>query len=262
MKPQFPLIATTAAAALTEASVPGAASYVVPTAFPTTVYSSFYGKTSLDCFACPNADSYSLGVNPGPTQEPQPAIFDPILNITFPLNLTDPSTIPTEDADPVLYPEPVANLSDTAAEAIIAASISQVLDIASANNSAFTDNCSKCVAALAIGQMVAKIAPSHLPAAMVQLCQTTGFSTNSTCQSTYEAGSFGAVLTQVLANADVAGLDGRYMCSSLSTNLCSAPPVIPTKAKFPKDKPADVAVPARSGQRVKVFHLSDMHLGK
>lgn len=208
------------------------------------------------------ADSCLLAVDPGPTQEPQPAIFDPILNITFPLNLTDPSTIPTEDADPVLYPEPVANLSDTAAEAIIAASIAQVLDIASANNSAFTDSCSRCVAALSIGQMVAKITPSYLPAAMVQLCQTTGFSTNSTCQSTYEAGSFGAVLTQVLANADVAGLDGRYICSSLSTKFCSAPPVIPTKAKFPKDKPADVAVPARSGQRVKIFHLSDMHLGK
>lgn len=164
--------------------------------------------------------------------------------------------------DPVFYPEPVANLSDTAAEAVVAASIAQVLDIVSANNSAFTDSCSKCVAALSIGQMVAKIAPSHLPDAMVQLCQTTGFSTNATCESNYEAGNFGAVLTQVLAEADVAGLDGRYICSSLSTTFCSAPPVIPAKATFPKEKPADVTVPARSGKRVKVFHLSDMHLGK
>lgn len=232
---------SSAVAAVADNSMPGAASYVVPTAFPTTVYSSFY-------------------VNPGPTQEPQPAIFDPILNITFPLNLTDPSTIPTVDADPVLYPEPVANLSDSAAKAVIAASISQVLDIVSANNSAFTDSCSKCVAALSIGQMVAKIAPSYLPDAMVQLCQITEFSTNSTCESNYQAGNFGAVLTQVLAEADVAGLDGRYICSSLSTKFCSAPPVIPTKATFPKEKPVDVHVPARSGQRVKVFHLSDMHL--
>lgn len=178
------------------------------------------------------------------------------------MNLTDPSTIPTADTDPVLYPEPVANLSDTAAEAVIAASIAQVLDIVSANNSAFTDSCSKCVAALSIGQMVAKIAPSHLPDAMVQLCQTTAFSTNATCESNYEAGNFGAVLTQVLAKADVAGLDGRYICSSLSTKFCSAPPVLPAKATFPKEKPADARVPARSGQRVKVFHLSDMHLGK
>lgn len=203
-----------------------------------------------------------LAVNPGPTQEPQPAIFDPVLNITFPLNLTDPSTIPTVDADPVLYPEPIANVSDAAAEAVIAASVAQVLDIASANDSAFTDSCSKCVAALSVGQMVAKIAPSYLPDAMVQLCQTTGFSTNATCQSTYEASSFGAVWTQVLAKADIAGLDGRYICSSLSTKFCSAPPVIPTKATFPKEKPLDVSVPARSGKRVKVFHLSDMHLGK
>lgn len=201
-------------------------------------------------------------VQPGPTQEPQPAIFDPVLNITFPLNLTDPSTIPTVDPDPVLYPEPAANLSDAAAEALVATCVAQVMDILSANNTGLTDSCSKCVAALSVGQIVAKVAPSYLPDAMVLLCQTTGFSSNSTCQSTYEASAFGAVWTQVLAKADVAGLDGRYICSSLSTSFCSAPPVTPKKATFPKDKPTGVSVPARSGKRVKVFHLSDMHLGE
>lgn len=199
-------------------------------------------------------------VTPGPTQEPQPAIWDPVLNITFPLNLTDPSTIPTVDLDPVLYPEPVANLSDAAAEAVISTSVAQILDIIRANNSAFTDSCSRCVAALSVGQMAAKLAPSYLPEAMVQLCQTTGFAANSTCQSNYAASNFGAVWTQVLAKADVAGLDGRYICSSLSTKFCSAPPVIPTKAVFPKERPADVSVPTRSGKRAKIFHLSDMHL--
>lgn len=198
----------------------------------------------------------------GPTQEPQPAIYDPVLNITFPLNLTDPSTIPSEDPDPVLYPEPAANVSDAVAEAIISTSIAQILDIISANNTGLSSNCSKCIAALSVAQMAAKLAPSYLPDAMVSLCQSTGFSSNSSCQSTYEASAFGAVWTQVLAKADVAGLDGRYICSSLSTNFCSAPPVIPKKATFPKEKPADVSVPARSGKRVKVFHLSDMHLGQ
>ncbi|PSS02476.1 Metallo-dependent phosphatase-like protein [Coniella lustricola] len=241
MKPQIPLVLSAVSAGAAEAGPPGDASYVVPTAFPTTVYSSYY-------------------VKPGPTQEPQPAIYDPVLNITFPLNLTDPSTIPTTDPDPVLYPEPVASLTETAAAAVISASTAQILEIIDANNTGLTDSCSKCIAALSVGQLVAKLAPSYLPDAMVQLCQTIGFSTNATCQTTYEASAFGAVWTQVLANADVEGLDGRYICASLSTSLCSAPPVVPVKAIFPKEKPADVSVPVRSGKTVKVLHLSDMHL--
>lgn len=201
-------------------------------------------------------------VQPGPTQEPQPAIYDPVLNITFPLNLTDPSTIPTEDLDPVLYPVAAANLSETASAAVISAAVAEILDIISANNSGLAGNCSKCVAALSVAKLAAGLAPAHVPDAMVALCQTTGFSSNSSCQTTYEAGSFGAVWTQVLVKADVAGLDGQYICSSLSTKFCSAPPVIPVKAKFPKERPVDTSVPPRSGKRVKVFHLSDMHLGE
>lgn len=181
--------------------------------------------------------------------------------MTFPLNLTDPSTIPSQDPDPVLYPEAAANVSDQAAEAIISTSIAQILAILAANHSGLADNCSKCTAALSVAQVAARLVPSYLPDAFVSLCQSTGFQSNSTCQSTYEASSFGAVWTQVLAKADVAGLDGRYICSSLSTTFCSAPPVIPKKATFPKEKPAQVSVPVRSGERVKVFHLSDMHLG-
>lgn len=183
-----------------------------------------------------------------------------MLNVTFPLNLTDPSTIPTTDPDPVLFPEPAANLSDAEAEAVISTSITQILDIISGNST--DDSCAKCVDALSIAQNAAQVAPTRLPDATVRLCQTTGFSSNSTCQSTYEASAFGAVWTQVLAKADVAGLDGRYMCASLSIKFCAAPPVIPKVATFPKEKPADVSVPARSGQRAKVFHISDLHLGK
>ena len=45
----------------------------------------------------------------GPTNEPQPALYDPVLNITYPLNLTSPDSIPAHDADPVVYPVPLAN---------------------------------------------------------------------------------------------------------------------------------------------------------
>lgn len=162
----------------------------------------------------------------------------------------------------MLYPVATANLSDTAAKALVSTAVAEVTSIISANSTGLTDSCSKCVAALSVGQMVANLAPSYVPDAIVALCQATGFKSNSTCQTTYEANSLGALLTQVLAKAEVAGLDGRYICSSLSTSFCSVPPVIPVKATFPKEKPADVTVPARSGTKVKVLHLSDLHLGK
>ncbi len=184
-----------------------------------------------------------------------------MLNITFPFNLTNPETIPTYDTDPVVYPVAVANLTDASAEAIIDAAITEVLDIVSANNTGLSDNCSRCIAALSVGQVVARLAPEHLPNALVKLCQVTAFSSNSSCLTTYEEGSFGATWTQILAKADVTGLDGRYICASLSSNFCAQPPVIPVTATFPKPKPANPRKPCRSGKRVKVLHLSDLHLG-
>lgn len=44
MKPQIPMLVSAALVAANEPSAPGAASYVVPTAFPTSVYSSYYGE--------------------------------------------------------------------------------------------------------------------------------------------------------------------------------------------------------------------------
>lgn len=155
-----------------------------------------------------------------------------------------------------------ANLSEAAGAAILSAAVANILDIISSNNGGLAGNCSRCVAALSVAKLAASLAPEHVPEAMVALCQATRFASNSSCQTTYEAGSFGAVWTQVLVKADVAGLDGQYICSSLSTKFCSAPPVIPVKAKFPKERPAGSSVPARSGKTAKVFHLSDMHLGE
>ena len=55
-------------ASTSAAGVPGASSYVVPSGFPSSAFSSYYPVPS--------------------GQEPQPALYDPILNITYPLNLT------------------------------------------------------------------------------------------------------------------------------------------------------------------------------
>ena len=221
-------------------SLPGLSSYVVKAGFPTSAFPSYY-------------------IPPTPTQEPQPALYDPVLNITFPLNLTNPKTIPTTDPDPVFYPKPIANISN--ATDYVAAALIQIRGII-AGNSSSCSNCSKCIAALEVGKQVAQVAPQNVPAAMVALCESTRFKSNSTCQSSYSAGTFGAIWTQVLAFADVSGLDGQYICNSLSSTFCPAPTTSPlnTTNLFPKPKPANVTAPAPSGKRVKVLHLSDFHL--
>jgi hypothetical protein len=187
-------------------------------------------------------------------------IHDPVLNITFPFNLTNPETVPTVGTDPVLYPQALANLSDASADAVVSAAMAEIMGIIHANNTGFANNCSRCIAALSVGQMVAKLAPSYLPDAMISLCQTTGWASNATCKNTYEATSFGASWTQILAYADITGQDGRFICSSLSSTFCTQPPVIPVNATFPKPKPEKPRKPCRSGKRVKVLHLSDLHL--
>jgi hypothetical protein len=215
---------------------------VVPSAFPTSIFSSYYAK-------------------PAPTSEPQPALHDPILNITYPLNLTDPKTIPTVNNDPVYYPKAIADLTNTTAKAFVQAALAEIKGIIS-DQGGLSSNCSKCIAALTVGKLVTQTAPLYVPGALVSLCQSTGFGTSPSCKTTYEAGSFGAIWTQVLALADVTGLDGRYICNSLSSAFCPAPTLTPlnTTGLFPKPKPANATAPKPSGKRAKVLHLSDFHL--
>lgn len=175
------------------------------------------------------------------------------------MNVTDPLSIPSHDTDPVYFPQALANLSESSAEAVIAAASDEILTIVRANQTGLSSNCSRCVAALSVAQMAARLAPTYLPEAMISLCQQTGFAANATCQSTYEVGSFGATWTQILSKADVAGLDGQYICAYLGS-YCAAPNVTAFDLAFPKPKPANATRPKPSGQRVKVLHLSDLHL--
>jgi hypothetical protein len=227
---------------LAQADLPGVASFVAPSAFPTSVFSSYYAK-------------------PAPTSEPQPAIHDAVLNITYPLNLTDPKTIPTADNDPVYYPPEIDGLTNVTSEALVQLALTEIKRIIS-DVGGLSGNCSKCIAVLSVGKFLARAAPSYVPDAMISLCQSTGFSSNSTCASTYAAGSYGAIWTQVLALADVTRLDGQYICSTLSTAFCSVPTTTPlnTTSLFPKPKPKNVTAPKASGKLVKVLHLSDFHL--
>ena len=224
---------------------PGVSSYTAPTKFPTTIsaFSRFY-------------------VPPAPTQEPQPALHDPVLNITFPLNLTDPNNIPDYDDDPVVYPPAPDSGNIRNHTLFVDTTVGAIRNIINGNAEISGGNCSRCLAALELGQKAARVAPDLVPGAMVALCQSTKFASNSTCEENYSAHTFGAIWTQVLSLADVGNLDGHYVCNALSTTFCSLPYVTPldTKNLFPKPKPEAAQAPKASGKRTKVLHMSDWHL--
>lgn len=208
--------------------------------FPTSAFSSYY-------------------VLPAVTQEPQPVLHDPALNLTYPRNLTDPDTIPTNDDDPIFYPISAFNVSKATARALVLAAITNITAIIEGQNQS---NCTKCRNALAVAKTVAEIIPPSVPGLLVTLCQKFQFSSNASCEESYAATNFGAIWTQVLAFANVEGLDGRYICNRLSKTFCPAPTTSPLNATglFPKPKPANATAPRPSGKRVKVLHLSDFHL--
>jgi hypothetical protein len=94
--------------AASSASLPGTSAYIAPYGFPTSAFSSYYFLPTT------------------PTQEPQPALHDPVLNITYPVNLTNPDTIPDEDPDPVYYPSPTVKLDGPSATAFLDAVVRNV----------------------------------------------------------------------------------------------------------------------------------------
>ena len=223
------------------AKIPGISAYTVTAGFPSSAFPTYWEA-------------------PVETQEPQPALYDPVLNITFPLNLTNPETIPTIDNDPVYYPQPLANISNSSTAALLQTAFTSITSIIESNNTA--SNCTKCKAALNVGKSVAQYAPESVPGLLVKLCEAFQFSSNATCVNDYAAGSFGAIWTQVLALADVTGLDGQYICNDLNSKFCPAPALSPLNMTglFPKSKPKHARAPKASGKRVKVLHLSDFHL--
>ena len=177
------------------------------------------------------------------------------MNYTYPLELTNPATIPDEDEDPVFYPTPLYSVTN--GSAIVASAISQLSGIIAGSGT----NCSKCISALELGQYVAQRAPQLVPDMLVSLCISNKFASNDSCHETYDATNFGAIWTQILALANVSGSDGQYICNSLSSTFCPRPFTLPSDTStYFGPKPANVTVPKPSGQRVKVLHLSDMHI--
>lgn len=123
------------------------------------------------------------------------------------MSLTNPDTIPKNNTvDPHPLP-PTASSSRLLQQAVI-----QVKSIA--NNPIYGDNtCARCQAGLEVAKFLALAAPEQGPNLAVELCEL--FSFSSTCGTSFSRLALGSVITQVIANADVGGLDGQ-VCS---TNL-------------------------------------------
>ena len=182
-------------------------------------------------------------------------VFDPALNYTFPLELTNQTNIPEESEDPIFFPTPLYTVAN--GSAIVSNVISQFTSILTSK----ATNCTKCISALEAGQYVAQRVPTLVPDLLVQLCISTKFGSNTSCHETYGAENYGAVYTQVLALAHVSGSDGQYLCNYISSNFCPRPFTLPsnTSAYF-GPKPDNVTIPKPSGNRVKVIHMSDFHI--
>lgn len=90
--------------------------------------------------------------------------------------------------------------------------MSQIGNIIASNE--FPTNCSKCVAGLSVAQNAALLAPELVPEAMVTLCKQYKLHSNATCEADFDVNTYGYVWTQVLAYANVSGLDGQYICNS------------------------------------------------
>ncbi|KAI0253189.1 Metallo-dependent phosphatase-like protein [Lactifluus subvellereus] len=215
----------------------GPSSFTAPGSFPTSLYSSYYNN--------PTATS----------AQPQPVISDPVSHTVYPFGLTDPHHIPQDDpADP--HPLP-PRASD---ELLLQNAINQAQGLF--NNPDFVSNtCARCIATLEIAKLLSLAAPEQGPAFAVFLCQQ--FKISNACNTTFGATTLGPVLTQVFANADVAGYDGRLLCQTFVPNSCTLPPTPPLNLTgwFAKPKPNPLPPPKKpSGKRLKVLHLSDFHI--
>ncbi|KAJ5428109.1 hypothetical protein N7445_009563 [Penicillium cf. griseofulvum] len=211
------------------ASLPGNSSYVAAAGFPTSAFSSYYFSPAQ------------------PTRQPQPIIYDPVLDLTFPYGLTDPDNIP-DNQDEVYFPAPRTHMPAKKRYKLVQEVVSNVTNIIQSNGT--DNNCTRCQNALAAAKLAALHAPAFVPSAMIGLCKAFRFRADETCEQDYATNTFGAIWTQVLAYADVGGLDGQYICHSLGS-YCSAPKTNPldTTKLFPKLKFGDVQVPKAN------FHL-------
>ncbi|KAF8899142.1 Metallo-dependent phosphatase-like protein [Infundibulicybe gibba] len=211
--------------------------FTVPGRFPTTAFTKYYNN--------PTATASQV----------QPVVSDPITHETYPLVLTNPDTLP---ANNTVDPHP---LPPTAPPSVLLSqAITQIQSIAV--NPFFSSNkCAQCQSILEVAKFLSMAAPEQGPSLIVSICQL--FKLSSNCPVAFGRLAIGSVITQVLANADVGGLDGQYICQNFFAGSCPLPPATPLNLTnwFSKPKPNPMpAAKKRSGKRMKVLHISDFHL--
>jgi sphingomyelin phosphodiesterase len=94
------------------------------------------------------------------------------------------------------------------------------------------------------------------------------FKAFGSCEQEFMANSDGQISTQLLANADVAGQDGEWICARDVVGLRKSCPQPPPNdltellsTWFAKPKPAHAVAPPPSGKpNLRVVHLSDFHI--
>jgi hypothetical protein len=108
-------------------------------------------------------------------------------------------------------PHPLPNKASDSL--LLAHAIEQVESIAS--NPVFANNtCAQCQAGLEVAKFLAMASPSQGPALAVALCHRFNF--NSDCDTMFGILGIGAIVTQVVANADVGGFDGQVSTAAVS----------------------------------------------
>lgn len=188
-------------------------------------------------------------------------IYDPVLDIVFPEELTNPDIIP-ENSDEVFFPVPKARLYTHEKHNLIDEVVANVTAIINSKVQSLGTSCERCKRALAAAKPAALFVPQMVPNAIIQLCKNFAYQTNETCEARYAWNTLGPTWTQVLAYADVEGVDGEFICNNIDASFCPSPHAQPldTHGLFPKPKPMNVSVPKPNGKRVKVLHMSDFHL--
>ncbi|KLO07261.1 sphingomyelin phosphodiesterase [Schizopora paradoxa] len=214
--------------------------FAAPGNFPTSLFASYYNDPTQT------------------TAQVQPIITDPVLNIRYPLDLTDPDTIPdANNEDP--HPVPPRASDDK----ILSQLISQIKAIARPEtfNSPFAGNpCAQCQAALIALKAIALVVPDLGHLGTEALCNA--FSLSSDCSDVFGPHDMGPLIIQMIANSNTAGYDGQAFCSKY-LGMCPPPPTpeLNLTGWFKSPKPDPSPSPkAPSGERLKVLHLSDFHI--
>ncbi|KAK5046501.1 hypothetical protein LTR84_008304 [Exophiala bonariae] len=210
--------------------------------FPTAAFDSYYREPSLE-------------------QQPQPIVHNVLNNKSFSNDIADPAHVNDIVPNQVNFPDPYPLPENKDATALFYQSIDTAAGII--NGSAGVEGgCTRCLAAITAAQVLARAAPNNFSDAAIRLCKLVKFKPDDDCERDYARHlPEVTVWAQVLQAANLFENDGQFICNSMfGQSWCDKPEAREMKLNFSTEKPANATAPPPSGQRVKVLHLSDLHL--